>query len=168
MRIIATALFAFSLLAAPLLANHAFAGDTTAGSLKIETPWTRAMPPGSKVGGGFLIISNSGDEADTLLSLTTPRADRGEVHEMSMDGGVMKMRELEDGLEIPAGGTVELKPGGYHVMFMGVTEGFKEGETIDGVLVFEKAGEVPVKFMVGPVGTKTAPGHMGHDMKKSD
>ena len=152
MRIIATAFIAISLLAGPALA-----GDITAGSLKIENPWTREMPPGSKVGGGFLIVTNSGDEADTLLSLTTSRADHGEVHEMSMDNGVMKMRELEDGLEIPAGGKVELKPGGYHVMFMGVTEGFKEGETIDGVLVFEKAGEVPVEFTVGPVGGKMPP-----------
>lgn len=171
MRIIATAFIALSLLAGPFLVNHTLADDTTAGSLKIENPWTREMPPGSKVGGGFVVITNSGDEADTLLSLTTPRADRGEVHEMTMNDGVMKMRELEDGLEIPAGGTVELKPGSYHVMFMGVTEGFKEGETIEGVLVFEKAGEVPVEFMVGPVGAKMAPDHMqghDHDMKKTD
>jgi len=157
MRLIATTAIALSLFTAPALAH-----DYTAGPLKIDHPWTREMPPGSKVGGGFMVITNSGDETDTLVELKTERADHGEVHEMSMDNGVMKMRELENGLEIPAGETVELKPGGYHVMFMGVAEGFKEGESVPAVLVFEKAGEVPVEFTVGPVGTKTAPGGMDH------
>jgi hypothetical protein len=76
---------------------------------------------------------------------------------MTMQDGVMKMRELEFGLEIPAGGAVELKPGGYHVMFMGVEDGFKEGERVPAVLVFEKAGEVPIEFVVGPVGARTPP-----------
>ncbi len=84
MRIIATACIALSLLAGPALFGPALAGDTTAGSLTIENPWTREMPPGSKVGGGFLVITNSGDQADTLLSLTTPRADRGEVGEAAL------------------------------------------------------------------------------------
>jgi copper(I)-binding protein len=169
MRIIAATCLALSLFAAPALAR-----DYTAGPLKIQNPWTREMPPGSKVGGGFMIITNTGDEADTLVTLKTSRADHGEVHEMSMDGGVMKMRQLEGGLEIPPGATVELKPGSYHVMFIDVTDGFREGEAIDSVLVFEKAGEVPVEFTVGPVGTKMAPGQMHdgemkHDeMKKSD
>lgn len=156
MRIIAATCLALSLFAAP-----AVAGDYTSGSLTIENPWTRAMPPGAKVGGGFMVITNSGDTADTLVALKTPRADRGEIHEMTMAEGVMKMRELEAGLEVPAGGSVELKPGSYHVMFMGVTDGFKEGETIEGTLVFQNAGEVPIAFTVGPVGGKMAP--MKHD-----
>jgi hypothetical protein len=124
-------LFATACIALSLIAGSALAGDITAGSLKIENPWTREMPPGSKVGGGFLIITNSGDEADTLLSLTTPRADRGEVHEMSMNEGVMKMRELKDGLGIPAGGKVELKPGGYHVMLARVQSNSPSGRSAE-------------------------------------
>ncbi|MEJ8574102.1 copper chaperone PCu(A)C [Microbaculum marinum] len=139
------------------VAGPAGAHDYKAGDLTIGHPWTRAMPPGAKVGGGFLVITNDGDTADTLLAVTSPRADRGEVHEMAMDGGVMKMRELETGLEIPAGATVELKPGGYHIMFMGVTDGFKEGERVPAVLVFEKSGEVAVEFSTSPVGAKDMP-----------
>jgi periplasmic copper chaperone A len=140
-----------------LFAGAASAHEYTAGSLTIEHPWTRAMPPGAQVGGGFLIITNSGDQADRLVGISSPRAETGQVHEMSMQDGVMKMRHLEDGLEIPAGASIALKPGGYHVMFMGVGEGFKEGEMIPAVLVFEKAGEVPVEFLVGPVGATTPP-----------
>ncbi len=152
MRIIAALAFALSLFTLPALAD-----EYKAGTLTIDHPWTREMPPGAKVGGGFMVIANSGDSADVLVGLKTPRADHGEVHEMAMKDGVMEMRELKGGLEIPAGGSVELKPGSFHVMFMGVTEGFKEGEKIPGVLVFEKAGEVPVEFVVGPVGGKMPP-----------
>jgi copper(I)-binding protein len=71
---------------------------------------------------------------------------------MAMDGGVMKMRELSKGLEIRPGQTVELKPGGYHVMFLDLKSGLKEGQTVKGTLTFEKAGKVDVEFKVGPVG----------------
>jgi len=133
------------------------AAEYTAGTITVADPWTRAMPPGAKVGGGFMIITNSGDSADRLVGISSPRADRGEVHEMTMADGVMKMRHLADGIEIAPGATVELKPGGYHVMFMGVAEGFGEGETVPAVLVFDKAGEVPVDFVAGAVGSKTPP-----------
>lgn len=146
-----------AVLALVVAAGAAIAHDYTAGSLTITHPWTRAMPPGSDVGGGFLTITNSGDTADKLVGVKTPRAKMGQVHEMAIDNGVMKMRELGSGLEIAPGATVELKPGAYHVMFMGVADGFKEGEMVPAVLVFEKAGEVPVEFKVGPVGAKTPP-----------
>lgn len=141
------------------VASAAFASDYRIGPIEIETPWTRAMPPGAKVGGGFMVITNTGPEPDRLVGLTTPRAGRGEIHEMTMQDGVMKMRELADGLEIAPGETVELKPGGYHVMFMEVSEGFREGETIPATLVFEKAGEITVEFTAAGVGDKHAPAH---------
>lgn len=155
MRILALAALALS-----LVAGSALADDYKAGPLTVANPWTRAMPPGSKVGGGFMVITNSGDTADRLVGISSPRADHGEVHEMTMDGGVMKMRHLPEGIEIAPGATVELKPGSYHVMFMGVAEGFAEGEAIPAVLVFEKAGEVEVEFPAAPVGAKMPAGHM--------
>ena len=131
-----------------------------AGSLVIEAPWTRATPSGAKIAGGYLKITNSGAEVDRLIGGTLPVAGMVEVHEMSMDGGIMKMRKLERGLEIPPGKTVELKPGGYHIMFMDLKQPLKQGETIKGTLRFEKAGSVDVAFDVQAIGA-TQPGH-GH------
>ena len=73
---------------------------------------------------------------------------------MKMDGDTMKMSEMKDGLEIPAGAKVELKPGSYHVMFMGLTTGIKEGDTVKVTLKFEKAGEVEVEMPAQAAGTK--------------
>ena len=132
-----------------------------AGTLTIEGPWARATPGGAQVAGGFMKITNNGSEADRLVGGTVPFAGRFEVHEMATEGGVMKMRELSKGLEIKPGETVELKPGGYHVMFMDLKSGLKEGQTIKGTLVFEKAGKVDVDFKVGPIGGG-APAGGGH------
>ena len=84
---------------------------------------------------------------------------------MSMTDGVMRMRKLEKGLEIKPGQTVELKPGGYHIMFMGLREGLKQGQPIKGTLVFEKAGTVEVEYLVAPIGAQsgsTSPKHQQH------
>ena len=97
-------------------------------------------------------ITNNGKEPDRLIGGTVPFASRFEVHEMAVEGGMMKMRQLSKGLEIKPGETVELKPGGYHVMFMDLTSGLKEGEAMKGTLVFEKAGTVEVEYRVGPIG----------------
>ncbi len=153
-----------------ILAQHAGHGAMPAdvkvfkaGSLTIEAPWARATPGGAKVAGGFMKITNNGTEPDRLVGGTVPFAGRFEVHEMAMDGGVMKMRELSKGLEIKPGQSVELKPGGYHVMFMDLKSGLKEGEQIKGTLVFEKAGKVDVEFRVGPIGGGApAAGSGGH------
>lgn len=135
--------------------GHAMATDTKvykAGSLTIEAPWARATPGGAKVAGGFMKITNTGKEPDRLIGGTVPFAGRFEVHEMAVEGGIMRMRELAKGLEIKPGQTVELKPGGYHVMFMDLKSGLKEGEIVKGTLVFEKAGAVDVEYKVGPIG----------------
>lgn len=132
-----------------------------AGSLTIEAPWARATPGGAQVAGAFMKIANNGTEPDRLIGGTVPFAGRFEVHEMAMDGGVMKMRELSKGLEIKPGETVELKPGGYHVMFMDLKSGLKEGETIKGTLIFDKAGKVDVEYKVGPIGGGAPSGGAG-------
>lgn len=136
------------------------------GDLVLDAPWTRATPGGAKVAGGFLKITNTGSAPDKLLSASFERAAKGEVHEMSMANGVMTMRELAGGLEIAPGKTVELAPGGYHLMFMDLKQPLKEGEKVKGTLVFEKAGKVDVTFDVRGIGA-TAPaaggmGNMGH------
>ncbi len=100
----------------------AHAEDVTAGSLKISAPWTRATPKGASVGGGYLKITNTGTTPDRLIGGSTDVASRFEVHEMSMDNGVMKMRPVAGGIEIKPGQTVEFKPGGYHVMFVGLKQ----------------------------------------------
>jgi copper(I)-binding protein len=127
-----------------------------AGSLEIVTPWLRATPGGAKVAGGYLRITNAGGEADRLIGAAIPIARTGDIHEMSMDNGMMRMRALDSGLEIKAGATVELKPGGYHIMFEGLTEPLKQGDMIEGTLTFAKAGKVPVTFEVGGI-ADTAP-----------
>jgi copper(I)-binding protein len=125
------------------------------GSLVIEAPWTRATPGGAQVGGAYLKITNAGAGADRLIGGSLPIATAVEVHEMSMTDGVMKMRKLEKGLEIKPGQTVELKPGGYHIMFLGLREGLKQGQPVKGTLVFEKAGTVEVEYRVAPIGAQS-------------
>lgn len=136
----------------------AVAQDYEVGTLKIEQPWTRATPPGAKAGAGFLKITNTGDTADRLIAADSPIAQETEIHTMTVIDGVMKMRPLADGIEIPAGGTIELKPGGYHLMFIGLNEPIAEGEPVTADLAFDKAGEVEVLLTVVPPG---APGPKG-------
>jgi periplasmic copper chaperone A len=132
------------------------------GQLVIEAPWVRATPGGAQVAGGYLKVTNKGSQSDRLVSGTLPMAASVEVHEMSMADNVMKMRRLEQGLEIKPGQTVELKPGGYHVMFMGLREAIKEGQSLKGTLVFEKAGSIEVEYRVAPIGAKSGKPSGGH------
>jgi copper(I)-binding protein len=132
--------------AAPALAQQIKAGD-----LVIEKPWARATPKGAAVGAGYLTIRNNGDTPDKLTGGTADFAGV-EVHEMSMAGGVMKMREVEGGLEIPAHGTVTLAPSGYHLMFTGLKQPLRKGEVAKATLSFAHAGSVAVEFPVRGVG----------------
>lgn len=131
------------------------------GDLEIVDPFARATPPNAPVSAGYMVIRNTGSEADRLLGGTTTFADRIEVHEMAMDGEVMKMREIEGGLEIPAGGEVTLAPGGFHLMFMKITEQLKEGEVRKVTLQFEKAGTVELELPVKRV-ERGGHGNMDH------
>ena len=110
-----------TLAALALLAGTAFAHEFKLGDLEIQHPASKATLPGQPVGGGFLVIINHGGEADRLVSVTAPSvSDDVQLHEMAIENDVMKMRQLADGSAVPAGGTVGLKPGGLHVMFMGL------------------------------------------------
>jgi copper(I)-binding protein len=139
--------------AAPTVSAH----DFKAGSLTIEHPWARATPLGAKVGGGYLTILNPEAESDRLVAATADVAGRVEIHEMAVVDGVMRMRPLENGVEVPAGGSVALKPGSYHLMLMDLTRPLKEGESFSGTLTFEKAGKIEVTFAVAPIGASETP-----------
>jgi copper(I)-binding protein len=159
---------AFAALTAAVLAAPAAAVEIAKGDIVITDPWARATPKGAAVAGGFMQIDNKGTTPDRLVGGTMPLAGRFEVHEMKMDGDVMKMRPVEGGLVIPPGGSVTLKPGSYHVMFMELKEPLVEGATLTGTLTFEKAGTVEVQYPVRALAA-TAPGaakapaeHKGH------
>ncbi|MCU0830571.1 MAG: DUF1775 domain-containing protein [Rhizobiaceae bacterium] len=142
--------------------GQAGAGETMAhiGDIMIEGFWARAMLPNQPVAGGFLTLTNGGDADDRILKAESPRAGRMELHEMAMEGEVMKMREMEGGIPIPAGATVELKPGGLHLMFFDIAERFEEGQTVPVTLTFEKAGEVTLELPVKDM--KDMQGDGGH------
>jgi copper(I)-binding protein len=140
-------------------------GDTvTAGDLEISGVWTRAMLPGQPVGGGYFTVTNKGKSADRLLSVSTPEAGRAEIHSMSMKDNVMVMRPVEGGLEIPAGGTLQLEPGHFHLMFMDVKKPFREGDTVPVTLEFQHAGKVEITMPVEAANAKGAPGAADHSM----
>lgn len=141
------------------------AAPVTVGGLTIEGAWSKAMLPGQKVGGGFLTIANKGSADDKLISAASPVSPSVQIHEMAVVNDVMEMRQLTDSLVIPAGQTVEFKPGGLHLMFMDVPEPFKEGGTVPVTLTFEKAGVAEVMLPIAPAGAREmpeGPGHMGH------
>lgn len=131
------------------------------GAITIAVPWTRATPGGAKVAGGYLKLTNAGTTADRLIAGTSDIAGRLEFHEMAMNNGVMQMRPLSAGIDIKPGETVELKPGGLHVMFMDLKRQLKQGETAKATLEFEKAGKVEVTFKVEAIGGASAP-HTHH------
>ena len=136
-------LFIFSLGVALVAASTAFAAD-----IKVEDAWTRAaLSSKVKNAAGYLKVTNTSKDDDRLLGIYTDVAERNEVHSMTFVDGVMRMNEIE-ALDIPAGETVYLKPGGYHAMFLGVKKPLEEGQTFDALLTFEKAGEVTVTFNV--------------------
>jgi len=136
------------------------AADVTAGSLKISAPWARATPKGASVGGGYMTITNSGTVPDRLIGGSTDVAKTFEVHEMKMEGGVMKMRPVTGGLEIKPGQTVTLDPSGYHVMFVGLKDQLKQGDRFKATLQFAQAGKVDVDFIIEGLGAKTGGGDM--------
>ncbi len=151
-----------SLTALALLATSLFAQgqEFKVGAIAIVQPYTRATAPGQRVGGGFAKLDNRGSD-DRLVSATSDVAGSVEMHSMSMDGDVMRMRQLE-AIELPAGQTVELKPGGLHFMFMGLKAPLKAGDSFALRLKFEKAGEVTVQVRVDPPGMDNMPKGMKH------
>lgn len=132
-------------------AGHAAAAPAVKlGSLTIEEPWSRATAPGASVGGGFLVLDNAGAD-DRLVAASSPVSARVELHTMSMQDNVMRMREVEH-IEVPAGKRVELRPGGLHLMFIELKAPLEEGRSFPVTLRFERAGEVEVQMSVRSMG----------------
>jgi copper(I)-binding protein len=155
MRIALLAAVAASLLSL----NPAAAHSVKVGQLELTDLWTRATPPRAPAAGGFLTITNFGDEPDRLIAVASPAAEIGEVHEMKVEDGIMTMRPLDAGLEIPAHGTVTLAPGGFHIMLIDLKTPLVEGEETPVTLEFEKAGTIDTFLHVEGFGAK-GPGGM--------
>ena len=133
---------------APFVTIAAAADAVKVGDLTLTGGWLRAMLPGQPAGGGFVTIANGGSAPDRMIGVSTTAAGKSEMHMMEIKNDVMVMRPVDGGIEIPAGQTVELKPGGLHLMFMQVKEPFKEGTTVAVTLEFEKAGKVELLLPV--------------------
>ena len=137
--------------------GNSHAQTAKAGSLQIEGAYTRATVPGQQVAGGFMKIENKG-AADQLISVSSPASGEVQLHEMAMEGNVMRMRQVKE-VVVPAGGAVELKPGGLHLMFINIKAPLTAGETVPVKLKFAKAGEVEVKMPVNAMGNTGAMKH---------
>lgn len=151
------------ILALGLLAPMATPAAAQAPGVRAEQPWARATAPRQTVGGVYVTLTSPVD--DRLLGASSPVAGRGEVHEMTMDGNVMRMRELADGLRLPAGQAVALTPGGLHVMLVGLRQPLAAGQVISVQLRFEHAPPLDLQVTVAPVGAQ-GPGGAGRGMAK--
>lgn len=124
-------------------------------SIHVEQSWARATPGGATTGAVYMTISNKSDVADRLTAMSSELADKAQIHEMKVVNGVMEMREVAAGLPLPAGASVALKPGGYHIMLIGLKHPLKAGDTVPLTLTFEKAGTVAIKVPVETMGAAT-------------
>lgn len=139
-----------TLAAALFLAAPSFAHEVTVGDLQIIHPHIPQPAASAKAAGGFMAIVNNGAEADRLIGAESDIAMKVEVHESSVDANGVGTMTHVDAVEIPAGGTINLEHGGYHIMFMGLTGPLTEGEMHKGALIFERAGRVEIEFMIDP------------------
>jgi copper(I)-binding protein len=135
-----------------LQASAALAHDFTAGDLAIGHPWTRAAGANAN-GAGFLTLRNNGAAPDRLVSASSPAARVVELHTHIREGDVMRMRPVAD-IPVPPGQTVQLRPGGLHIMLIGLTEPLRQGASVPLTLRFERAGEVQVTLSVEAAGAR--------------
>lgn len=143
------AMLAWMLIVLPWATMPARASDAvTIGSVEIRGAFIRATLPRAPVGSAYLTIVNHGSRDDRLVSVTAPVGREVQIHDMTVSDGVMTMRELPDGLAVPAGQTVALEPGGRHLMIMGLTGPLAKGQSLDLTLRFELAGEIVIRFAI--------------------
>ena len=146
-----------------VISMSAAAHDYMLGDIHIMQPWSRPLPPVSVNGAAYMTLMNKGDSPDRLLSVSTPAADKAEIHNHTMEGGLMKMRPVGV-LDITPGDATVLQPGGLHVMLMGLAEPLVEGQSFPLTLHFERAGSIEVTVMIF-VPDESAHGNMQHDTK---
>jgi copper(I)-binding protein len=153
MKLLKGSIVAVALTVAAFTSSLVHAHDYKAGGLVINHPWTPEPPMGAKVAAGFLKITNEGSADDRLVSIVTGIAGKAQVHGMKVENGIMSMFEIEGGLVIPAGQTVELKSKSSHVMFLDLKERPTKDTRFKATLTFEKAGQIAVEFQVEPMGS---------------
>ena len=141
-----------------LAAGIASAHDYQLQSLRIDHPFARATPPGARSGGAFFTIENAGTRSVKLLGVASPAAASVELHQMAMEGGVMRMRSVS-AVEVRPGDKLELKPGGYHVMLSDLKEPLKAGDKFPLTLTFEGAGTIEVSVEVENIGATHGGAH---------
>ncbi|MCH8496999.1 MAG: copper chaperone PCu(A)C [Marinobacter sp.] len=147
MRALVAVVMGLGLALSPVTMAH----DYRVGSLEIDHPWSRPTPPGMPVGVGYMVITNHGSDDVRLVAAESPRTETVSIHESFMEGGVMRMQTMADGLLIPAGATVELKPHSYHLMLEGLNAPLKEGERVALTLTFDGAPTAEVELHVEPL-----------------
>jgi periplasmic copper chaperone A len=135
-----------------LAALAAQAADYNVGSMHISDAWARATPKGAGAGAAYLTVTNNGSTPDRLSCTGSEAAAKCEVHSVTVEDGVMKMRPIEDGLEIKPGETVTLKPGRDHIMLLDLKHPLEEGNAVEATLKFDHAGTVAVEFPVAALG----------------
>jgi len=155
------------LLAVALLVAPAAAHNFEVGPIRIGHPWARATPPVAPVAGGYLKLVNAGPAPDRLVSISSAIAERVEIHESTIVDGIARMRPVTGGVEVGAGATVEMKPGGTHIMFIKPDRPLKEGDVVPAILTFEGAGTVEVEFAVQGMGAPE-PADASHGVHGTD
>ncbi|MFO1502740.1 MAG: copper chaperone PCu(A)C [Steroidobacteraceae bacterium] len=149
---------ALAMLAAAVFTNATAApGAASPETLRIDAPWARETAAGQRDGGGFMNIINDGNTADRLVSAASPASAAVQIHAVQMEQGMMRMRELPDGVPVPAAGRVELKPGSLHIMFIGLNHPLKAGDRVPVTLKFRAAGEKKVMFEVRSLAKDATP-----------
>ena len=156
---------AFALALAQLSAPAAQAGDYDVGSIHIAQPWARATPKGAKSGAAYMTITNKGSASDRINCISSDASERCQIHSMTMEGGVMKMRPVGRGLEIKPGETVTLQPSGFHVMLVALKHPLEKGQTVKVTLKFDHAGTVDVEYPVAAIGAPAPGAAAGGGMK---
>ena len=151
-------------LALASVATAAAANDYKIGALEIQQPWARATPKGAKTAAGYVAIKNTGSGPDRLTGGSLVGVGGAQVHEMTMDNGVMRMRAMPDGIEIKPGETIELKPGGVHLMFTDLEARLVKGQSVKGTLTFANAGTLDVEFTVEGMGATVGTAARGMQM----
>ena len=146
-------LLTLGLVTSYLISAAATAADYKAGSIEIKDPWSRATPKGAHTAIGYMAIKNTGATSDRLIGGSVDVADRFQLHAMSINDGIAKMRDLSV-IEIKPGETLELKPGGSHAMFVNLKQPLSKGEHVKGTLIFEHAGTVQIEFTVESIGAQ--------------
>ncbi len=149
---------AVALLAAQMAgAQFARAADYDVGSIHISQPWSRATPKGAASGAGYMTVTNKGTAPDRVSCVSSDVSAQCQIHTMTTEGGVMKMRPVEGGLEILPGQTITLKPGGFHIMLLDLKHPLEQGQNVKATLKFDHAGTVDVEYPIAGIGAP-APG----------